>query len=61
MFAVRAGPPLLKNIKRALRGESLVRYTPQVEKGGREGGRGEGGRREKGGREGGRGEGGKGR
>ncbi|KAM3568902.1 hypothetical protein VYU27_008989 [Nannochloropsis oceanica] len=29
VFAVRAGPPLLENIKRALRGERLVRYTPQ--------------------------------
>jgi pyridine nucleotide-disulfide oxidoreductase family protein len=29
VYAVRAGPPLVENLRRALRGESFVEYTPQ--------------------------------
>lgn len=33
VFAVRAGPPLLRNLKNALRGATLATYTPQVSQG----------------------------
>ena len=34
VFAVRAGPPLLRNLQNALRGATLTTYTPQVGQGG---------------------------